>query len=283
MSSYFCIINNSNAQKVVASAQEVVELYLSGRKNDSLRKSLDFFNNINYYLFGKTTFAKPSQNNNYHDELEDLFKKRIKPASEAKWNEFSLAFERAKASLNNENILECGYDHTASFVDWFIYECGLIKKENRIKELSEKREQYLKSLHTIFCRENEKNYTGRAKLFYRNAYRAEMYSRKVYTDLNKDGFYDMYTPLILTRMGVEQYLKGMYENIFSKCAPSKPSECRKLLKRAKHISNALSNEIYAALQRGNVNTHEGYASYPFAIIHGIELLKYCLDYFDKNK
>ena len=85
----------------------------------------------------------------------------------------------------------------------------------------------------------------------------------------------MYTPLILTRMAVEQYLKYMYENNISTKIPSKASECREELEKKGIISKAFSNEIWAILRRGNVNTHEGYAGYVFAVMHCIAVLKMC--------
>ena len=272
MNHYSCKSSNQHARKAVKEAEKIVNLYLNGYKSESLNRTMGFFDELNMYLFRKT--QSPS--------IED-FSKKIKMASEVKFNEYSLAINRARNCNNSEKILECGYEHNASFIDWFLYDIGLIDKANRFKELSEARKTYLKNLNFSFVREDEDKYKGRAKLFYRNAYRAEMYSHKVYTDAIKDEFYDMYTPLILTRMGVEQYLKSMYESKMKVEAPSYASQCRQELEKKKYISKNLSNEIYAVLKRGNVNTHEGYASYPFAIIHGIEILKECLKYFNQNK
>ena len=113
-------------------------------------------------------------------------------------------------------------------------------------------------------------------LFYRNAYRAEMYSHtKFCTDAHPDGTYDMYTPLILTRMGVEQYLKYLYEKNIADTAPSMASETRQALESKGIISKAWSNELWAILRRGNANTHSGAANYVFANMHGIEVLKMC--------
>lgn len=282
MNHYVCQSNDQHAVNAVQLAEQIIQLYLDGKREASLKITLDFFNELNFYLFHKTDFVKPTQANHHFNELESLFTRKIKEASEVKWNEYNLAFLRAKFFAKGLSVKDYGYDHNASFIDWFIYDIGLIKKENRRKELSEKRGRILKENNFIFNREKEEQYKGRAKLFYRNAYRAEMYSHKIYTDIDKKGFYDMYTPLILTRMGVEQYLKAMYENTFHSQALEKPSSCRKELKKNKIISDVYSNEIFAILQRGNVNTHEGYASYPFAIIHGLAVLKECLQYFNKN-
>ena len=150
------------------------------------------------------------------------------------------------------------------------------------KELVTIRGNHLKSSSVAFPVERKSEFKEKAECFYRNAYRAEMYSHKVYTDTIKTGFFDMYTPLILARMGVEQYLKAYCKDRFNSEPPSEPSECRKLLKRNGIITEAFSNEINAVLRRGNVNAHESYANYPFAIIHDIEMLKECFKYFDSN-
>lgn len=282
MNHYICKSSNQHALKAVKEAEEIVNLYLRGRKRDSLIKTVVFFDELNMYLFGKTQFLSKFGKTTQFPPIED-FSKKIKMASEVKFNEYTLALGRAINCNNGDKILECGYEHNASFIDWFLYDVGLIDKDNRFKELSKARKTYLKSLNFTFVREDEDKYKGRAKLFYRSAYRAEMYSHNVYTDAIKDGFHDMYTPLILTRMGVEQYLKSMYESKMKVDAPSKASTCREELEKKKYISKSLSNEIYAVLKRGNVNTHEGYANYSFAIIHGIEILKECLKYFNRNK
>jgi len=116
-------------------------------------------------------------------------------------------------------------------------------------------------------------------MFIRNAYRVEKYSKKIF------GYYDMYVPLILERMAIEHYLKNLCEKnkIFgvdekknrTTEAPSRPADCLKILKDKKIISRAMAQEFKAVLNRGNANTHEGYASYEFALVHGLEVLKYC--------
>ena len=267
--------SDSVSRRIVESADEIVSLYMAGRNLDSLRKTQSFLAYLEQYLTGK-------QNNRFSfctpaviEALSKRFrcdKDDVMPIS----NEFYLAVGRVKNLIYGEHIDSFGFDHNARFVDWVLVRClRWVNETESVFNASNK--EYLTSSERFFQggSDEERKYNGRIKLFYRNAYRAEMYSHKLYTDINSKGTYDMYTPLILSRMAVEQYLKYMYELKISREAPSKPSECREELEKKKIISMAFSNEIWAMLKRGNANTHDGFAGYVFANMHCIAVLKKC--------
>lgn len=261
------------AKKMILVADEIVSLYMSGNRAyriESLKKTKEYLAYFEYYITGthdthkSFSFATSAVKQN----LEKKLSIDVEPVS----IEIELAVHRVRNMVYGESIPDCGYDHNARFVDWTLRILGLVEKT----AFDALNREYLSSTKRFFSASGEQSYRGRKMLFYRNAYRAEMYSHKLYTDLNSEGMYDMYTPLILTRMAVEQYLKYMYEKKISSQAPSKPSECREALENMGVISRALSNELWAVIKRGNANTHEGYASYVFANMHCIEVLKMCL-------
>lgn len=261
------------AKKMIAVADEIVSLYMSGNRNsriDSLKKTKEYLAYFEYYITGSHDNQKNFSfaTSVVKQELTKKLSGDVEPVS----IEIELAVHRVRNAVYGESIPEYGYDHNARFVDWSLRILGLIEKT----AFDALNREYLANSKRFFSPEGEQKYRGRKMLFYRNAYRAEMYSHKLYTDLKSEGVYDMYTPLILTRMAVEQYLKYMYEKKISSQAPSKPSECREALESGGFISRALSNELWAVLKRGNANTHEGYASYVFANMHCIEVLKMCL-------
>ena len=264
---------NSLARKMISVADEIVTLYMSGsrsNRSESLKRTKEYLAYFEQYVTGKHdsnksfSFLTPV----VKQELAKKLSIDIEPIG----IEIELAVNRVRNMVFGEHIDEYGYDHNARFVDWTLRILGLIEKT----AFDASNREYLSSSDRIFTQAEEKHHKGRKMLFYRNAYRAEMYSHKLYTDLSSEGTYDMYTPLILTRMAVEQYLKYMYEKKISSKAPSKPSECREALEKKGIISKALSNEVWAVLRRGNANTHEGYASYVFANMHCIAVLKMCL-------
>ena len=266
--------SNPLAKKMISTADEIVTLYMSGSRNgrsESLKKTKEYLAYFEQYVTGKHdskktfSFSTPV----VRQELANKLKVDIEPIS----IELDLAVNRVRNMVFGEHIDDYGYDHNVRFVDWTLRILGLRPDRSIFHEANK---QDASSTERFFNGAEEKQYTGRKMLFYRNAYRAEMYSHKLYTDLNTEGTYDMYTPLILTRMAVEQYLKYMYEKKISSKAPSKPSECREALEKKGIISKALSNEVWAVLRRGNANTHEGYASYVFANRHCIAVLKMCL-------
>ena len=265
--------SNTLAKKMISTADEIVTLYMSGSRSgrsESLKKTKEYLAYFEQYVTGKHdsrktfSFLTPV----VRQELANKLKVDIEPIG----IELDLAVNRVRNMVFGEHIDDYGYDHNVRFVDWSLRILGLIEKA----AFDASNREYAASRERFFNGAEEKQYTGRKMLFYRNAYRAEMYSHKLYTDLNTEGTYDMYTPLILTRMAVEQYLKYMYEKKISSKAPSKPSECREALEKKGIISKALSNEVWAVLRRGNANTHEGYASYVFANMHCIAVLKMCL-------
>lgn len=265
--------SNSLAKKMISTADEIVTLYMSGSRSgrtESLKKTKEYLAYFEQYVTGKHdskktfSFLTPV----VRQELANMLKVDIEPIG----IELDLAVNRVRNMVFGEHIDDYGYDHNVRFVDWTLRILSLIEKT----AFDASNREYLSSTERFFNGADEKQYKGRKMLFYRNAYRAEMYSHKLYTDLNSDGTYDMYTPLILTRMAVEQYLKYMYEKEIASKAPSKASECREALEKKGIISKALSNEVWAVLRRGNANTHEGYASYVFANMHCIAVLKMCL-------
>lgn len=266
--------STSLEKKMIATADEIVTLYMSGGRNGclkSLKKTKEYLACFEQYVIGKHDNKKPFSFSTpaVKQKLANKLKEDIEPIG----IEIELAVNRVKSMALGEHIDACGYAHNVRFVDWTLRILGLIEKT----AFDASNREYFSSTERFFNRDDEKNYNGRKMLFYRNAYRAEMYSHKIYTDLNSDGTYDMYIPLILSRMAVEQYLKYMYEKKFAAKAPSKPSECREKLEKKGVISKAMSNELWAILKRGNANTHEGYASYVFANMHCIAVLKMCFE------
>lgn len=290
MSSYQCKSSNPNAQQAVSIANEVLSLYLSGRKEESLKKSKKFFSSLNKYEFG-ADFVN-----------EKLFKSKIKNAEDVKFNEYNSARIRISCALSGEKIEDFGYDHNVMFIDWFLYEIGLIEKTNMSPELTQIRSNYFRDPHFFFSRDDEKQHSGnRADAFFRSAYRAEIYAHQTFTlnlhnsgleatvtytlktgktiTLKAIGMYDMFTPLILSRMAVEQYLKALYEKELKKPAEGTVSKIRETLLNRHILPKGLSNEIYSVIKRGNTNTHSGEATYNFGIMHGIEVLKKCSELF----
>ena len=280
---------NIHALEAVKLGNEIISLYMSSSisyKKESVKKTEGFFKEIICYAGG-----------NPADTLSNVKNKilsRFADGARIKWTEVELAYHRVEAYLKTGEIEEFGIDHNARFVEWMLYEMKIVAREKNTRLIfSDENKRYLNKSPIFFNREDETIYAKkkdmRGMMFIRNAYRAEKYAREI------DGCNDMYTPLILERMAVEQYLKALcekhkiYETVQNKktkktekiCPPKFASTCRTSLAAKKIISSSISNEIYAVLQRGNVNTHEGYASYAFAVIHGLELLKYCLKYFEK--
>lgn len=265
--------SNSLAKKMISIADEIVTLYMSGSRSgrtESLRKTKEYLAYFEQYVTGKHDSKKTFSflTHVVREKLANMLKVDIEPIG----IELALAVNRVRNMVFGEHIDDYGYDHNVRFVDWTLRILKLIEKT----AFDASNREYLSSTERFFNGAEEKRYTGRKMLFYRNAYRAEMYSHKLYTDLDAEGTYDMYTPLILTRMAVEQYLKYMYEKKIASKAPSKASECREALEKKGIISKPLSNEVWAVLKRGNANTHEGYASYVFANMHCIAVLKMCL-------
>lgn len=272
--------SNAHAIAAVQLGNEIISLYNSStyqNKKESVKHTKAFFMKIISYVAGDKTIS--------FEEIKRLFLARFSDGARAKWNEFDLAYNRVNLYLKTGEIEELGINHNAKFVDWILRELRIVEGNSIFSEINR---SYLNTPQTFFDRNDESVFKQQRNpygmMFIRNAYRAEKYARE------NDGFYDMYTPLILERMAIEQYLKSLcdkykiYDEVDGKktnTIPSKPSRCKTLLESNKIISRSMANEISAVLHRGNVNTHEGYASYAFAVIHGLDLLKYCSKYFKK--
>ena len=272
--------SNTHAISAVQLGNEIISLYNSStyqNKKESVKHTKAFFTKIISYVAGDKTIS--------FEEIRRLFLARFSDGARAKWNEFDLAYNRVNVYLKTGEIEEFGINHNAKFVDWILRELRIVEGNSIFSEVNR---SYLNTPQTFFDRNDESVFKQQRNpygmMFIRNAYRAEKYARE------NDGFYDMYTPLILERMAIEQYLKSLcdkykiYDEVDGKktnSIPSIPSRCKTLLEANKIISRSMANEISAVLHRGNVNTHEGYASYAFAVIHGLDLLKYCSKYFKK--
>lgn len=264
----------STARQIANTANEILTLYFSGslkEKEESVGKTRDLCNQILKHVIGNV----PTD----YKEIKQKMKVRFGDGADAKWNEYELACNRANQYLKTGKVAKFGIDHNARFVEWILWELHIIEKREMFKNEDLK---YLDD-SDFFNREDENLYKKQGKfrtmMFIRNAYRVEKYSKKIF------GYYDMYVPLILERMAIEHYLKNLCEknNIFGTNkdgkptteAPSKPAICLDMLEKRKLISFAKAQEFKAVLNRGNANTHEGYASYEFALVHGLEVLKYC--------
>ena len=268
-------------RELIAKADEIITLYMSGTKSgrkESLKETKEYLALLEKRLTNSSGEGGAKKFSFMTREVEDALENMLHVDIDPIKIELELAVYRVRNMVHGDRIYDFGYDHNARFVDWTLRLLGLIQ----ITAFNDSNKEYLSSHDRFFRAEDEHKYSGRKKLFYRNAYRAEMYSHKLYTDLNSEGQYDMYTPLILSRMAVEQYLKYTYEKHFGTPALEKPAECRDALQDASVISWCLSNEIRALLKRGNLNTHDGYASYVFANMHCIEVLKTCMNELQSN-
>lgn len=261
-------------KRMLTTADEIVTLYMAGDSSsrvESLRRTQVYIEQFEEYVTGQHDGSRGF----YCDTkaLKEALARQLSIDVTPILIEIELAVSRVRNFVSGESIADFGIDHNARFVDWTLRLLGISAKS----AFSDLNREYLSSTERFFSGDEERNYSGRKMLFYRNAYRAEMYSHKLYVDLNAKGTYDMYTPLILTRMAVEQYLKYLYE--LNRISPETPSssECRQALLKNHLITRANSNELWAVLRRGNANTHEGYASYVFANMHCIAVLKMCLE------
>lgn len=266
---------------LVEEATDIIETYLSGDGRTSLNKSYDFFQNLEKYLFGKSF-------ENW-EEREKSFKNEQK-MSDIQYCEYNAAFGRSIARKDCGINLDMAYAHNAAFINWYMTGKGFFKEP--YLEFEKRAKEYVRSSDN-FCFDHDglDKYRGkgRVELFYRNASLAEYYAH------TKDkGWGDMYTPLILARMAVEQYVEQMCED--NKIDANKVKEVlnkkkdddkymptlsdyRRVLEKLNHISRIWSNEIFAVVNRGNTNAHHGKSGYPFAVIHSLEVLKECFKYF----
>ena len=270
-------INQHYALKAVDLANEIVTLYADGDFEEAMKGMKAFFEQIVCHVLGHSSVN--------WGEIRNGFKSLIPEGSRVKLLEIELVRNRIYWYSKGEKLEPFAIDHSVRFVDWILHELGITNDEKGV--FSDANYAYMKKPEH-FVRDQEEPYKQKGNMygvvFIRNAYRAEKYA--------KQG--DKYTPLILERMAVEQCLKGLCDthNIRVKkdinkhkkppCPPkyiydipSGGAECKDLLLDKNIISKTMANEITAVLQRGNANTHEGYADYVFALIHGLEVLKYC--------
>ena len=261
---------NPLVKDILSLADQILTLYIEGNRESKL-KSLEItdklLKDIKLYIdnVNDTSLAIC--------DIKEVFSGGFPQNKSIIFIETLLVIKRVEYYWRGEEIEDFGLEHNAMFVSFLIIMLGLSKKSVFASQIKD----YIASPKRVFPYNKEAGYTGRKKLFYRNAYRAEMYSHRFYTDLNPEGMYDMYTPLILTRMALEQYLKYLYEKSMGKEAPPTPAECRIELREANLISRYYARELWAVLERGNANTHQGESSYAFANLHGIRVLKRCFE------
>ena len=252
----------SKNEEIVQCFNEALNLYLSGKKRESFEKTKENFKELEILLL------KDWFDTNW-DKRKEVFEKRIdSPVKDLIYKEYSLACGRAIYGTR----FDFGYTHNIYFWDFFLHAIGIKPEETLRKE----EEEYFRSSQIFFSRDNLDKYRGKGRVesFYRNASFADLYAHK-----GSKEFCDLYTPLILSRMAVEQYLNQMYEDKIGQNIPDKLSDCLKELREKGYIHPSLSQEIYAVIFRGNMNTHKGWASYPFSVIHSLEVLKECFKYF----
>lgn len=262
--------NSPCERKLLALADELLTLYMSdeaGGRLKSLEKTSDYIKALGEYI------EKIDSDTAIVSGIKEALKGDFPRNKSIFYIEAYLAVKRIEYFWRGETIENFGIEHNAMFVVFTLISLGISKKSIFTPTIKE----YIRSSERAFPYDNQNAYEGRKKLFYRNAYRAEMYSHRFYTDLNPEGMYDMYTPLILTRMATEQYLKYMYEKHIGGEAPPTPAECRIALRENGIISRYFARELWAALERGNANTHQGESNYAFTNLHGIKLLKKCFD------
>ena len=279
--------------ELIKEADEILTLYFSGTESgklESLKKSNQFKNDFFDFL----ELAKLQGNDAYKANPEWVKIKSILTAPEFKYidqsNVFTIEASLAKHRFdrlekNFVSFEEYDFLHNLLFISFMLEFMG-VKENKAIKAL--KKEIYTRPF--FFNRDEIVKYKDERASFLRNAYRAEEYAYK---------HKDWYTPLILTRMALEQYAKytiKMYsvtgeipkeENELGvlksfdfnrmciELAKLKPDEGKEHLTKYPLISMPLKIQLDAARGRGNQNTHYGEFDYPFAVIHGIMLLKKC--------
>ena len=269
----------SKKEEIVQCFNEALNLYLSGKKRESFEKTKENFKELEILTL-KDWFDKD------WNKRKEVFEERIDSSvKDLIYKEYSLACGRAIYGTR----FDFGYTHNIYFWDFFLKVIKIKPEEILRKE----EEEYFRSNQIFFSRDNLDKYKGKGRIefFYRNASFADLYAHK-----GSKGFCDLYTPLILSRMAVEQYVeqlcednkidkKVVKENYLKKHQEElrgKPgiSNYVATLSDLNYISNGWSQEIYAVIFRGNMNTHKGWASYPFAVIHSLEVLKECFKYFE---
>ena len=259
---------NPLVKDILSLADQVLTFYIEGDEDEKL-KSIEITDKLLKDV--KLYVENVDDNSGAIGDIKEAFSGGFPQNKSIIFIETLLAIKRVEYYFRGERIFDFGIEHNAMFVSFLMIFFGFTKKSVFASQIKE----YIASEKREFPYSKENAYTGRKKLFYRNAYRAEMYSHRFYTDLNPEGMYDMYTPLILTRMAAEQYLKALYEKTMGKEAPPTPAECRIELRESKIISRYYARELWAVLERGNANTHQGESNYAFANLHGINVLAHC--------
>ena len=262
--------SNPLEKRLLSLADELLTFYMSNEADvrlKSLEKTDEYLNALREYV------DKTNDDSAVISGIKEALRGEFPRNKSIFYIEAYLAVKRIEYFWRGEKIEDFGVEHNAMFVVFTLISLGISKKSIFTQAIKE----YIRSPERTFPYDKQGIYEGRKRLFYRNAYRAEMYSHRFYTDLNPEGMYDMYTPLVLTRMATEQYLKYMYEKHIGGEAPPTPAECRIALRENGIISRYYARELWAALERGNANTHQGESNYAFANLHGIRLLKKCFD------
>lgn len=289
---YYDSTDNENKKRVFRIADEILCYYFKDKENNKvILRTRDFLEALENYLLGSTSFiVDPSRLVNYFssncqvgDEIGTIK------------NEIYLAINRVKYFIDNGQILDFGFDHNARFVDWMLVISNLIDRQDFVSPFEKINVEYLSNNKMFFTPDLAKNINSEdrfKKLFLKNALRAERYAHTTYfkrpnaslitslDDLSNE--YDVYTPLILSRMAVEQFLKHKYTTCINQRAklPS-VSTCRFELEKLGFISKTFSNEIYTVIKRGNDSAHLGLHNFVFAIMQGLNVLKQCWIEWDK--
>lgn len=273
------MIQKNIDQKLIDLCSEIVDLYRSAdsySKKKLISKSKEFFETLMYKFLGKqvscTDFPK------YKKMFYESFDKLIIGHNDILHNEITLAIDRLNSYSVGAQVCDFAIAHNTMCVDWVVHNLLQIKDRS---SFSRDYSQYLTSSDRFFNREECEKHSGKKRSFYRNAYRAEMYNHRIFSDADRDGWCDMYTPIILTRMAMEQYIKllcskyNLYDEKFNEESKFNLQVAIDKIYKANLIDKAMNNEMHCIRKRGNANTHSAEPAFLFANIHGIGLLVEC--------
>ena len=262
-------------KKMIALADEILTLYFSGKKDnkyESIKKTDEFIKEY-LNLIQKNEDKLKKENKRLSKELRD-FKMGLSKQYSQEVSIHKIEAELVARRIENvSQVDEIGFLHNVLFVSWSLEILGIKQRE----VINDTIHQELHS-PLIYNLVDTSNLDLRRRIFIRNAKRAEQYSHHPIKD--------MYTPLILSRMAIEQCIKLLHEekigpipkvekiNSFGKKREEEMSvaDITKVLTQNKIISSYFSEELSAVRRRGNANTHYGEADYPFAVIHGLHVL-----------
>lgn len=271
---------NGIDQKICTVGKEILARYAAGDAKGSLSKSVEFFEAFIAKFLGKSVSCRDFYR--LHDLQVEFYKSfdKLIAKNEVVHNEITSAIFRAAIFSTENSFVECGVAHNARCVDWILHE---VLQLSGTSCFAQEYRTYLTAPNRFFKREDRDKLSGKLFLLHRNAWRAEMYTHRIYTDTNRDeGFGDMYTPLILTRMAMEQYVKfccekhNLYDEKMNEGSEFNLKVAIDRLKKNNVIDNAFKNELSLVRIRGNANTHNAEATWLFANLHGIDLLKECV-------